>query len=638
VSLPAALGVERPGVLWALALALPLVLLHLYRRRRVVVAHLPLLVDALGPRRPAGGWQRLAETGSLLARLLALLLVVLALAGLKPVEAAPEPVSLVLVLDADATTAAVEPDGRPRLLHALDLASAWALAAPWAEVVAIGARERPEVWVARTVDREGASAGLSERAEGRPAAAAGRGDLAAALALAFETARTAERARVLVLTAREVEAVEPPQGATVEALGIGTARDDQGLVDLAIRRPRGAPTAAVEARVRDESGGARRALVVSVGGEERLRVDPVPFEDGEARVTAEVAVPREGAWLTVALEGPDAFPRNDAAEAWLAPVQRPSVLVVHGGRVRPYTWAVLDALGEDVDLAASGVVLAADLPRADLLDVVLVDGVALPPGSVRPGAWVFLAPLAGDLPFDVSAPLAEPLVWRSEPEHPLVADLDLGSAFVPRAYPVSGEGVVSLAEADGNAVLAEGARGGARYVVLGLDPEGSDLPVRAALPLLLRNAIRRLAAEPSTPFRPFYRPGEPLRPSVPLPGGPGAVVAFGEREVPAHLDPEGAAFPVPEGPGARVEVRTTGEGGFRARTAFADLDPARSVRPVREEAPLPPPWRAPAQGEDPWRARLLVGALLLLLLDLALLARGARTAPAAIAAPGRGQR
>ena len=61
---PATVGawsLADPRWLVGLGLAVPLVLLHLHHRRRVVVPFLPLLVEAAGPRRAGGGWRRLRE-------------------------------------------------------------------------------------------------------------------------------------------------------------------------------------------------------------------------------------------------------------------------------------------------------------------------------------------------------------------------------------------------------------------------------------------------------------------------------------------------------------------------------------------------------------------------------------------------
>jgi hypothetical protein len=203
-----------------------------------------------------------------------------------------------------------------------------------------------------------------------------------------------------------------------------------------------------------------------------------------------------------------------------------------------------------------------------------------------------------------------------------VRDLDLGTAYVIRGHPIRGEGVRSLAEADGQTVLAEGERAGVRYVVLGLDPEGSDLPLRAALPLLVRNAIRRLAAQPTRPLAPLYRAGESLRPRLPLPYGPEATLRLDGREEPVRLAPDGEAWEVPSGRGGEVEIVTRGPGDeeWRGRTAFVDIDPQRSIRPVRAAQPEPPARRAEAPEDARWRRALLVFAALCLVADLAVMA------------------
>jgi hypothetical protein len=254
--------------------------------------------------------------------------------------------------------------------------------------------------------------------------------------------------------------------------------------------------------------------------------------------------------------------------------------------------------------------------------VYVVDGASLPDGALRPGAWLFLAPLEGALPFTVGDPLARPLVWRTEPDHPLVRELDLGGAYVVRGYPVQGEGVRALAEADGRIVLAEGERNGVRYVAVGLDPEGSDLPLRAALPLLVRNAVRRLAAQPTRPLAPLYRAGGSLRPRLALPHGPDARIAVGGRELAARLPVEGRAWQVPAGLAGEAEIRTRAPGGaaWTGRTAFVDLDPERTIRPARPARAEPPPGRVHGPAHARWRRALLVLAGLFLLADLALMA------------------
>ncbi len=625
----------HPAAFWGLLLAVPIVLLHLYHRRRVVVVFLPLLKEAVGARRPGGGWRRLRDRMALGLRLLALLAAVLALAGLVPRPDAPEPPALVLVIDADVTTDAREAGGETRSARARAAATAWLGAGPWREVAVLEARETPHVLVPPTRDVEGARRTL--RQPGAPADT--EADVGAATDQALRLASSIAPARVLVLSARAFDASVPaPEGVGLEVLGVGSVRDDRAIVAFDVRSQEEAPSSSVEVGVRNDAAGARSTTVVlRVGGTEQQRrsVDLAPGE--VAMVTFEITPPREGAWIDLDLEGGDAYAANDHVGAWLAPPVRPAVLAVHGGRLRPYVRALLEAMGETIDAEASGTVAARDLPVATLRDVMLVDGVDLPPRSLRPGAWIFLAPRGGELPFDLGDAVDEPMIWRTSPDHPLVRDIDLAAAYVARGRPLRGEGLVALAEADGQAMLAEGEADGVRYVALGLDPEGSDLPLRTALPLLLRNAIRRLAFAPARPFKPFYRSGERLRPRRPLPGGPDAVLSCGVRACPVRLSPEGEAYVVPAGRSGRVEIRTGVGGGVAwvGRTAFVDIDPSRTVVPVRTEAARPPPAPRPIDVPARWRQAFLLAALVALLLDLLLLVLSRRPADKLAPVPAR---
>ena len=216
--------------------------------------------------------------------------------------------------------------------------------------------------------------------------------------------------------------------------------------------------------------------------------------------------------------------------------------------------------------------------------------------------------------------------------------MDLSTAYVARAFPLRGGGVRALASVEADAVVAEGEVEGRRWLAFGLDPDGSDLPLRAALPVLLRNAVRRLGEAPISPLAPVYRTGVPVAPRAPVLD---AEIAL-ERERPA-----GGAGPVaarwrparwaPDAPGD-VVAATDGAYALRVRTAdgrrlvagVAPLDRALDVRPARGVA-VPPPPAAPPE-EDPaarWLRWLLVAAGGALLLDLVLGTFGGRkVAPA----------
>ncbi len=647
VLLVAAFVLAQPTALWGLAALVPIALFHLYfrRRRRVLVPFTPLLLESMGPVRREARFKRLREAASLLARMLALVCAVLALGGLRPAEAEAPVADLFVVVDADITTAARESGGATRLAHAQELARAFVRSVPTrgagqlsALVSVLVAGQAPRLLVPPTRDLADALKRLEPALVPAPAEA----DLGATVALALEGAARREAARVVVLTAR---AFEPPRTAiALDVLGTGTTRRDQRIVELGVDHAEDGGGYAVRlAAINDEESARTRRVVVRVDGE-IVASEDLTLEAGDAReVQFEVPSPRQAAWLEVELEGDDAFPGNDAVEVRLAPVPKPSVLVVHSGRVRPYVMATLEALGAEglIDKDRSGYVRASDVTKARPRDVTLVDGVGLPRDALRPGAYVFLAPLAGALPFELGEEVRKPLIWRTVPGHPLIDGLDFRRAFVVRGRALKGAGLEPLAYAEGRPIIAEGERGGARYVVLGLDPEGSMLPVQGALVLLVRNAILRLARAPVAPLKPFYRRGEALRPEVDLPGGADADLVWdgvrkdallagaGRGRARARIASDGVVWRVPAGAVGRVRV-ATGAGtaaAWSGWTSLVDLDPARTIAPARPAAEAPPAAAARADQATRWRTLLLALAVLFLLLDLALVAR-ARSAAA----------
>lgn len=646
------LDLAMPGALWGLLAAAPILAFHLYfrRRRRVLVPFAPLLVESAGLVRNEARFKRLRESTSLLLRLLALLAAVLALGGLKPAEAVAPTRDVFLVVDADITTAAREDDGALRVEHGRRLAQAWVQALPKrtgdeftsdGQVAVIRAGRAPELILAPTNQVPRALDTLALPLSPEPAGA----DLKAAIDTALAAAGARPRADVVVFTAREVRTPTLPQNVRFRVVGIGSTRRDQGILDFVVERGGDASAYAVRVTVRsDAEDEVTRPVVVSLGSEELAREDATLEPGVPTDLSFEIAAPRKATWLTVALEGDDAFPANDVVSARLAPVPVPSLHVVHDGSVRPYTAAVVEALMSEglVDASRGGYVAATKLATVEPADVTVVDGVALPRAALRPGAYVFLAPLLGALPFDVGRRVAEPLIWRTARGHPLVEGLDFRKAYVVRGQALAGDRVEPLAWAEGLPVIGEGDHDGMRYVVLGLDPEGSALPTQLALPRLIRNAVLRLTRAPHVALAPYYRVGEAVRPQTPLPGGPRARLAWtgseadpvlaesGRGVAAARIDPAGGAWRVPPGATGRVTVTTGADGPapWTGETAFLDLDASRTIAPARPAGTEPAATPARVATALRWRRGLLALAILLLLFDLVLIGLTRRRSPA----------
>jgi hypothetical protein len=640
-------------MLWGMALALPILLFHLYhrRRQRIDVPFIGLLRDSLGPTRHVSRFKWLREAASLATRLLALAAVVLALGGLRPAEARVAPTDLVIVVDGDVTTAATEPDGRSRLVHGLERARQYVRAHIEGRVGVVVAGASPVMLsgslgetrdaLLREIEDWMSRLGPEARLVGGaplPVPAEQDADLQRAWQMAAEGATARGAGRVLVLSARRFE---PPAGTPTQLDGAGVTREDQRFTGFEFVQGAGAPMPVARFRIATDTEAPITRLVRVRLGARTVHEAPVDVAPGEAAIL-DVSLPEDavGGWLVGELVGEDALAYGDRVDAWLAPTPRPSVLVVHGDQPRAGPLLALRGLDAAIDWKRSGLVAVGDFAEAPMADVVLVDGVSLPEGTLRPGAYLFLAPLGGTLPFELGEQLDRPLVWRTESDHPLMRWLDFTAADVQRGVPLRGEGLRPLAFADGAVVIAEGQRGPVRYVAIGLDPDSSWLSVQAAVPLLLRRAVLRLATAPTAPLAPFYRVGDPLRPAVTLPGGPEALIRWGpqrtsapdaRREARARVDPSGRAWHVPPGAHGRVEIEpragpASGEGAAPTRfpTAFLDLSTTRSLVPQRSEAVLPSARTRPPSQEDHWRRWLVALAGGLLAFDLLLLPRSRR--------------
>ena len=634
------LSVHQPLFLWAAALVLPLALLHMYwkRRKRRIVPSVSLLRESWGPVRKQARFRKLQDRLALLARALGLGALVCALAGLAPRQAATRATPELLWIDADRTMSAREGDGASRLAHARRALEAHVLALPHNgdELLAPAAIWRggrtTSALVPWTRDRAALLDGSASLAEQPDPAATPMTVHVEALAKALAVQ---PNARCTLITHRALP--KEASAAAMRRFGVGQARDDQGVVHLEVMRSEDGARYEVLAKVHNVSTqSATRTL--------RLRMDNLPVHEealtvapgARASVTHQVPAPDTEAWLVAELLGEDDWSANDAQRAALAPSTRPSVLVVHDGGVRPYTRALLDALAGFVDVERSGLIDVKHWGRAPDADVVLVDGAALPEGGLRRGAWIFLAPLRGALPFEAGAPVPDPLVWRSHASHPLLRHVDLSTAYAVRAQPIAGEGVVPLAFAGEAAVLAEGAREGLRYVALGLDPEASALPLSPALPLLVRKAIARLVAERARPFAPRVSAGSrvairggALMKSVNITWQGFARdpllrhVARGEQAG-VRLGPT-RGWTVPAEAEGRLELREgSGPGATLHRMGIAPQDAARSIAPAGPADPLPKAAAPIRDTRAQWRAGLLLLALLFFLVDLAMIRRAAR--------------
>ncbi|HEV8266923.1 MAG TPA: VWA domain-containing protein, partial [Thermoanaerobaculia bacterium] len=416
-------------------------------------------------------FRRLRRDWLLLLQLVLLVLLVLAAAGPYRRSLEARAGKAVLVLDASAGMSA---DGRFEAAAAAAGKFVDGMG-PRAEAAVVRAGSRAELVVPLTSDRAALRAGI---------AACRAGGALASLTEAVALARgllgpPARSPGALVLFTDGARMI--PDAADLSVVTVGRPVGNVGIVAFGLR-------------ARDASGAHHQAFVslrnasaAPVRGTLRLLVDGALRDaaevelapDAEANRTLELPGVVEGNVEAVfEAETPDAFPLDDRA-AWV--LRRPALRRYRvRGKADPW---LLRALAANDDWSAA--------KDAEPFDLEVVVGLA--PGKEGPPLlWIDPPGAALDPPSSGKANGLAILGW--DRTHPALRFAELSRVRLgnlPRIVRPAGGRV--LAESAAGPLVVEGTRAGRRYLLWAFDPLETDLPLRAAYPLLVRNALEVLA-------------------------------------------------------------------------------------------------------------------------------------------------
>ena len=499
------------GATAGLAIAGAALLTGLYllkpRRRRVVVAFAPLWLPAAGERRSERWARRLRRWLSL--ALQALVFGLLLTGAADPRPGAPDGAgrTLVVLVDRSASMSATDEPGS-RLAAARERARALvaglgrgdrALVASFAaDVAAESGFESDPQRLARAVDAVTASEEPGDLGRALAfAAAVLRGQPHPTVVLVSD-GRFSDDARAHVRwddTVAGGDTAPTLAGLDVRWARVGRRARNVAILSFAARRLPGDPSS-VEAAVTLRSFGdapASVTLEISAGDTgapvDRVRLTLAP---GETRrhVLPDVAAP--GARLVARLLERDDLALDDRAYAVVPGLDRLRVLRV--GAPNLYLDGALLSLGESV--AVHGVrPEAAEAGRArwGAYDVVIFDGVAPAPAPAA-GHFLYLAPRGPGSPFPGHGAVRDPVFSDARKGHPVLRQLDLADVNIAEAERLSlAPGDVAVASSFGAPLVAARERAGLRVLALAFDVRRSDLPMRAAFPLLVANALGWLA-------------------------------------------------------------------------------------------------------------------------------------------------
>lgn len=368
----------------------------------------------------------------------------------------------------------------------------------------------------------------------------------------------------------------------VRVVTVGGPVENAGITAMSFRR-----TAAggVELFVSiAASGGMSRVvpLAVSAGSRTVLRRE-VTIGDGG---TASVSVPWEGPTtgrVAARLEVDDGLAADDAAYAVFAPARRMRVLLA--GEPDAFLEAALGGFPGVVLVRAGAVEPVGGALELAGYDLAVFNG-GDPPAVERGNVLAFAAVPPG-LPLEPRATVISPRFVQWDRSHPLLASLALGPVVIERALAVAaGPGVQVIARSREAPLIAAWEREGLRVLFVAFRPSQSDLPLRAAFPLLLANALAWFRPGVLGADARSYRTGSTVEVGVPAHAGEARVTG-----------PDGRAATWPVTAGVLAYTATSRAGFHRVEAAGLAQDIAVSLCDA-SETDLSPRFAAGADGGD----------------------------------------
>jgi VWA domain-containing protein len=503
------------GALLAIFSAAGAVLAALYllrqRRRRVEVAFLRLWSGERGRRDAARFLRRLRWPLSLLVQLALLALLVAALGDPRP-DATGRHLAILLDASASMTATDVAPD---RMTLARDEARRVVESmgpSDQAMIVRMDARPRPlgplssdAVALERLIDAV------------QPSHTAA--DLPRAFAMARDALRDRERPGVVLVGdgawPEDLLARADLGGAELRSVVVGRSGDNLGIVAFAARRyPMDRESFEALAEVKSFLGHPTTARLHILADGVPLDTREIHLGPGETARLAFADLHATQGRFEARLEpapGTDHFALDDRALALVGQPRRLRTLLVSDGNLF-LEGALL--LSEQVDLER---VAPRDYrpPPADRWDVVVLDRFT-PPEPPRAPGLIYVSPSGKGSPVETGATVSAPFLEGGAP-HPLLRhvawkDVNVARARVLRPAP----GDATLAQSFGDPLVVAGTRGVARFLAVGFDLRQSDLVVRVAFPLLVRNALDWFSGEDDEPLLALAA-GQTAH--VPVPGG-----------------------------------------------------------------------------------------------------------------------
>jgi hypothetical protein len=483
----------QPWALALFALFVPVVLLYLLkqRRRHVQVSSLLFWERILHDEHRVASFTRLRKVLSLLLQLLLITLLVLALARPLFAKEVLGARRIVILLDTSASMIASEGETTRFALavaHARELVRGMAIGD---SAMLVAFAERPAVLVPFTSSRRTLHDALDQVQPTH-----GGTNLAAVLALLDELPPVPHKTHVHLLTdaAYAPYNFAPPTETAFAVFQAGTARENIGITAFQARP------------LPDSPGDFEVYFEVLNAGDQAVRA-PYELRAGTRLVDAGELIlapnarerrtirqfSRQGGELSLRLAHADPLLLDNAAFAVLPPVRPITVALVTPGNL-----FLEQALATDPGIALEVLPPGAYDEAKIFADVVVFDAVAQPAPTQIPSLHIAAWP--ADFALAEQGVALDLPVTSWDRTHRVNRHLRLDSLVIREAVRVAPpENFDALAQSFDTALILCDATSDPHRLVFTFDTAASDLPLRAAFPMLLSNSIRFLAASDAMP-------------------------------------------------------------------------------------------------------------------------------------------
>lgn len=319
----------------------------------------------------------------------------------------------------------------------------------------------------------------------------GTTDLAGALKLALAAVEGRKDVSVFVISDGAADlAALPAADADVRFQQVGASAENVGITQCLLRRGLDNPEdVQVVTRVANNTASDRQVPL-------KLTVDDMTIHAVTLQVPAGSAINdfwegknADGGVLRAIIDSDDALATDNVAFANLPSGKKVPVLLVSDGRdayiesalsanLRVETWRIPTAKYEPAKSMGVNILngfVPSDLPVGHLL--------------------IINSPASGSL-YEATETIDQPQVTDWDRSHPVMAGLNLDNLSILKALKLSKpEWATVLARSDDVPLVMAGEYQKRKVVVIGFGPDDSSLPLRAAFPLLIDNAVRWLTEE-----------------------------------------------------------------------------------------------------------------------------------------------